>query len=154
MATTWIVSANASRARIFSQANAAAPLEEVDDMINEAARMRESELTESDRVGPTSASKSMHNTGGPLPNKQYEPKQTIEEQSVDRFARDIAAYLGKERQQNRFDQLCLVASPKLLGLLRNFLDPAVQGSIKMELDKDYTQLAGQELLDHINAQKA
>lgn len=40
METTWILTADAGRARIFSESNPAQPLEEIDDMVNSAARMR------------------------------------------------------------------------------------------------------------------
>ena len=57
MDTTWIVTANAGRARFFSQAAPSASLEEVEDMINSGARLRTSE-SESDKIGPTAAGKS------------------------------------------------------------------------------------------------
>jgi hypothetical protein len=37
MQAAWIVSANAGRARFFSQANATEPLQEIHDMVNTAA---------------------------------------------------------------------------------------------------------------------
>ena len=40
MATTFVVAANSSRARIFSQANLKEPLEEVADLVNPEARQR------------------------------------------------------------------------------------------------------------------
>ncbi len=52
MDTTWIVIANAGRARIFSREGAADALHEVDDMVNAAVRLRTAE-TETDRLGPT-----------------------------------------------------------------------------------------------------
>ena len=75
MDATWIVSANASRARIFAQAGSSANLEEIEDMNNSGARLRTVE-SETDKLGPTAGTKSMHNTGGAVPNKAYEPHQT------------------------------------------------------------------------------
>jgi len=66
MDDTWIIAANAGRARVFSQAQAGEALQEINDMVSTTMRMRTSE-TESDRTGPTSAGKSIHNTGGALP---------------------------------------------------------------------------------------
>ena len=153
MDATWIVSANAGRARFFSQAGAAANLEEVEDMINSGARLRTVE-TESDKIGPTSATKSMHNTGGPLPNKAYEPHQTPVEHATELFAKTVAAFLLKGQQQGRFKQLCLVASPQFLGILRQQLDANVASAVSIELNKDYTQASPAELQEHIRAQQA
>lgn len=153
MANTWIVSANAGRARFYSQTAANAPLQEVEDMVNEAVRQRTMDLIESDKLGPTAATTSAHNTGGQLPNKAYEPAQTPEQHEAERFARDIASYLQRANQEGRFDQLCLVASPKFLGVLRKLLGPELAAKVKMELDKDYTSFAGRDLLDQLNAQR-
>ena len=57
MQATWIITANAGRARIFAEADPAQPLQEVEDMVNSAVRLRVTE-TESDKFGPTAAGKS------------------------------------------------------------------------------------------------
>ena len=152
MDATWIVSANASRARIFSQAGASANLEEIEDMNNSGARLRTVE-SETDKLGPTSATKSMHNTGGALPNKAYEPHQTPVEHQTELFAKNIAEFLLKGQQQGRFKQLCVVASPQFLGVLRQQLNPNVASAVSMELNKDYTQASPAELQEHIKAHK-
>src|SRR6478736_3690511 len=150
MPATWIVSANASRARFFSQGNLTEPLEEIDDMVNEAARLRTAEV-QSDRMGPTSAGKSIHNTGGATPNKTFEPKQMPDKRAAEDFARDIAHYLLKAHRDGRFQQLSLVVSPQFLGALRKFLDASLQGAVKLEVNKDYTQFSPEELRQHIQA---
>jgi protein required for attachment to host cells len=152
MDATWIVSANASRARIFSQAGPSASLEEVEDMINSGARLRTVE-SESDRMGATSATKSMHNTGGAAPNKTYEPHQTPVEHQTELFAKNIAGFLLKGQQQGRFGKLCVVASPQFLGILRQQLDPNLASAVSLELNKDYTQASPAELQEHIRAHR-
>ena len=153
MDATWIVSANAGRARFFSQAGAAANLEEVEDMINSGARLRTVE-TESDKIGPTSATKSMHNTGGPLPNKAYEPHQTPVEHATELFAKTVAQFLLKGQQQGRFRKINIVASPQFLGILRQQLDANVASAVSLEINKDYTQASPAELQQHLRAQQA
>ncbi len=153
MANTWIVSANAGRARFYSQTADYAPLEEVEDMVNDAVRQRPTDAIESDRLGAKAAAKSIHGTGGHLPNKTYEPAQTIEQHQAEMFARDIASYLQRGHDEGRFDKLCLVASPKFLGALRKLLGPELAAKVKFELDKDYTAYAGRELLDQLNARR-
>lgn len=152
MNATWIVSANASRARFFSRLHSSDPLEEVNDMVNEAARLRVSESTESDRLGPTAGTSSVHATGGQVPNKTYEARQTPEEHQAELFARDIADYLLDAYRQGRFQRLCLVVSPQFLGLLRKLLHQELESAVTLEIDKDYTSFNGAELLDHVQAQ--
>ena len=153
MDATWIVTANASRARFFSQADSSASLEEVEDMINSGARLR-TEESESDKIGPTAAGKSMHNTGGATPNKAYEPHQTPVEHQTELFARNVAEFLLKNQQQGRFRQLCIVASPQFLGILRQQLDANVTSVVSLEINKDYTQTSPAELQEHIRAHRA
>jgi protein required for attachment to host cells len=151
MNSTWIVSANASRARFFSQEPTSEKLEEITDMVNAAARLRTAE-TESDRLGPTAATKSSHNTGGATPNKTYEPAQTPAEHQTELFARNVADFLLKSYQEGRFQGLSLVASPQFLGVLRKLLDPQLESVVRLEINKDYTQFSAKQLLEQLQAQ--
>lgn len=154
MNATWIVSANASRARFFSQEQSSEALEEIHDMANEAVRLRMTETGESDKRGPHAATKSKHNTGGALPNKLYEPPQSPEKHEAELFARDIASYLLQAHQEGRFQKLSLVVSPQFLGMLRKLLDPRLESVVSLEIDKDYTQFSPEQLLEQIRALKA
>jgi protein required for attachment to host cells len=150
MHATWIVSANASRARFFSQEQSSDHLEDINDMVNDAERLRRLDL-ESDKVGPTSASKSMHNTGGATPNKTYEPAQTPDAHQAELFARDIAGFLLQGYQQGRFQHLSLVVSPQFLGMLRKLLDPQLEQAVTLEINKDYTQFSPEQLLEQVKS---
>lgn len=167
METTWIIAANAGRARFFSEADPAKPLDELEDMVNAAARLRVAETEkETDRIGNTSAGKSSHNIGGTqgvgqahnanagAPNKTYQPAHTPEEIEAEQFARDISAYLLKAHQAGRFQHLVISATPQFLGLLRNFLDTHLKPLVKFEVNKDYTQSNGQQLREQLQAHQA
>jgi protein required for attachment to host cells len=163
MQTTWILSANAGRARFFSESDPAEPLQEIEDMVNDAVRMRDSE-TENDKEGVTAAGKSSHNIGGTqgvglshngkvgAPNKQYEPLHTPAELETEKFAKDISQYLLVAQRENRFQHLVISASPQFLGALRSFLDPHVKPLIKLEVNKDYTHSSPQQLREQIREQ--
>jgi protein required for attachment to host cells len=151
MNATWIVSANAGRARFFSQTDWAEPLEEINDMINDAVRQGVLDLDVSDKLDPTAAGKSVHNTGGALPNKLYEPAQSPDKHEAERFARDIAGYLREAYREGRFQQITLVVSPQFLGMLRKLLDPALESAVNLEIDKDYTQFSPEQLREQIRA---
>ncbi|MDQ2988646.1 MAG: host attachment protein, partial [Pseudomonadota bacterium] len=122
-------------------------------MVNTGARLRTSE-SESDKIGPTAATKSMHNTGGALPNKAYEPHQTPVEHQTELFAKNVAEFLLKGQQQGRFRQLCIVASPQFLGILRQQLNSNVASTVSLEINKDYTQASTAELQEHIRTHRA
>ena len=153
MDTTWIVSADTGRARIFSESDANSPLQEVEDLVNSAARMRTSEQL-TDNLDPFAGGKSAHNTGGALPSSQYEPQQTLEAREEQIFARDICAMLLKAKQEGRYDRLALVAAPKFLGALRAQLDPQLKQFVSVEIDKDYSHSNGQQLREQIRAHLA
>lgn len=154
MNATWIVSANASRARFFAQTDLTEPLEEVNDMINDAARQGVLDLGESDKLGPTAAGKSSHDVGGALPTKLYQPPQSPEKHEAELFARDIAGYLRDAYREGRFEKITLVVSPQFLGMLRKLLDPALESAVSLEIDKDYTQFSPEQLREQIKAYSA
>ena len=66
MPTTWIIAANAGRARIFADAKSAKSLQEVEDMVNPAAQQRVSDIV-TDRLSPRSAGNSGARRRGPAP---------------------------------------------------------------------------------------
>lgn len=150
MSTTWIVTANASRARFFSRENAADRLDEVDDLVNEATRLRTVD-TETDDLGQRSAGKSRHGSGAASQPSGYEPHQTPAEHQTELFARSVAAHLSKGLQAGRFGSLYLAASPEFLGVLRKQLDPKVTAIVGKEINKDYTQSNARQLQDQIAA---
>jgi protein required for attachment to host cells len=152
METSWIVTADAGRARFFAESDPSQPLQEIEDMVNEMGRMRPSEIY-TDRVGPTGGTGSIHDTGGQVPNKQYEPPTTPEEQARISFAKAVAGYLLKGHQERRFQKLTLIADPKFLGALRMALDPQLKPLVDREINKDLTHSSGQQLREQIKAHK-
>lgn len=148
METTWIVTADEGRARIFAASDRTQPLQEIEDMVNPAARLRTSEKY-TDGVGPTAAGKS--DTGGALPNKQFEPPQTPEEHEAESFAKGVSGYLLKGHQEARFHKLMLVAAPKFLGVLRMVLDPQLKPLVTKEINKDYTHSNAHQLREQLQA---
>lgn len=150
MPTTWIVSANAGHAIIFSQARANEQLHRVDELENPAARMRDSDI-ETDDLGNRGASKTRHNVGQPTTPSGYQPHQTPEQHEAENFARRVAGYLEKAHSEGRFDELCLVATPQFLGELRGQLDKNLKRVVKAEIDKDFTHADARELQDRLKA---
>jgi protein required for attachment to host cells len=163
MQTTWIISANAGRARFFSESDPAEPLQEIEDMVNEGVRLRDIDIN-TDETAPTAATRSSHGIGSNqgadfdhnaksgAPNKQYQPAQTPEQHLTEKFAKEISHYLLEAHRDGRFQQLVLSASPQFLGALRAHLDPQIKPLIKLEVNKDYTHSSAQELREQLRAQ--
>lgn len=149
MPSTWIVSANASRARIFAQRQSADPLDEVLDLVNEASRLRDRDLETGAPVDARSASDSTNNVGAPTTPSTYEPKQTAKKHEMEAFARQVAEQLVKAHNEGRFDKLCLVASPEFLGMLRKLVQPKLHDALSLEINKDYTRSSPQELREQL-----
>ena len=152
MDTTWIVVANAGRARFFQQKKPDR-LIEVNDMVNPKARLRNSELEHS-QIDPLSASKSRHSTAAPTQPSGYEPNQLPDEHQTELLARDVADFLLTALQQGQYRHLMLSASPKFLGILRQVLDEQVKATITLEINQDYTQLSMLELPEKLAAHAA
>jgi protein required for attachment to host cells len=165
MPTTWIITANAGRARFFSEDGPAEPLQELEDMVNNGARLRANEA-ETDKHGIFAGGKTTHNVGGTQgvaaahnagagqPNSQYEPNQTPAEHETELFAKDLSQYLLKAQQEGRYQSLVISASPQFLGTLRSNLDAHVKAVIKQEFNKDYTQVPVHQLREQLQAAQA
>ncbi len=139
MAATWIVTANAGRARFFAQQDMKDPLQEINGLINNAVRMRTMD-TESDALGQFAGSKSRHGTGAATQPSGYDPHQSPAEHQTELFARSVADFLLRARQEFCYERLCIAASPVFLGVLRKVLDANLQSLVITEINRDYTQL--------------
>ena len=137
MATTWIVAADSSRARVLQVADPEKKLIEIEDLLNPEGRLQDREIA-SDALGRWSGpdrpgGNSMHAGASPA------------EHAVEQFAKRIGEYLDKARTAHRYERLCLVAPPKFLGTLRQELGREVQKLVAEELPKDLSWLSGREL---------
>jgi protein required for attachment to host cells len=149
METSWIVTADEGRARFFSESDPSKPLQEIDAMVNTAARMRTLGKI-SDKMSPRAAGASAHSTGGATPTNQYEPRQTPEEREAESFAKAISDYLLRAYAAGQFQKLDLFAAPKFLGMLRMLLDPQLKPLVSLEVNKDYTHLSAHQLREQIH----
>ena len=115
MKTTWIIAADASRARILQVMDRDARLAEVEDFLNPEARAHDRE-----EMAPT-------------------------EHATELFAKRVSDYLDKARNAHRYERLHLVAPPKFLGQLRKELGSEVQKLVTDELPKDLSWLTTRDI---------
>jgi protein required for attachment to host cells len=135
MATTWIVAADASRARILQVMDREQRLAEIEDLYNPGGRLNEREMT-------SDAEPRFRGTDGP--GSDPEAKGAVEHE-VEVFAKAIGDYLDKARNSHRYDRLHLIAPPKFLGQLRKEIGKEVGKLVAEELPKDLSWLNAREL---------
>lgn len=130
MSKTWIVVADACRARIFSAEKPASPLFELETLSNPEARLHEGDLV-SDRSGrDANANGSSHGFGS---------EGTAKHENANRFAGEICDHLERGRKQNAFGRLYVLGAPAFLGLLRKHQSAALRELIGDEIAKDLTR---------------
>jgi protein required for attachment to host cells len=137
MATTWIVAADESRARVLQVALPERKLEEIETMLNPEGRLQDREMQ-------SDAEPRFHGRAGGGPASDREAQGAVEH-SAKMFAKELGRYLEKARVEHRFDELVLVAPPKFLGALRKELDKEVERLVVEELPKDLSWLNAREL---------
>jgi protein required for attachment to host cells len=129
MKTSWIVVADASRARVFSRTGRSA-LTEVATLVHPASRLHARDLG-------TDAPGRQSGHGGR--RHQVEPRNDPKEVETIAFAREIAKRVTAARVADEFDELVLIAPPHFLGDLRQMLDDPTRGRIAWTSSKDLAQ---------------
>jgi len=128
---TWVVTADAARARIFRAAGDKR-LVELEGLLNPVAGRAERALR-SDRQGH--ASNATHGGGHSLQRNAESGSQ----QETAGFARRLARRLASGRRHGEFDKIYLMAEPRLLGAVRGCLDRPTRRLVAGEIDKDLTR---------------
>jgi len=153
MATTWIIAADESRARVLQVGRPNEKLIEIDNMVNPTARQHERDLRSDSEPrfdGHGGVGKpGMAPTGGTASDRET---QGAIDHSVTVFARDVARYLAKARIDRRYDKLVLVAPPKFLGALRKQLDKDVARMVVEEIPKEVSGLKTHDLTAYFRRQ--
>lgn len=129
--TTYIVVADAARARLFTRD--ALQLEERESLVHAEGRLHEGDLV-TDRGADVneSTSTTARSSGG-------ESTATLHQAKI--FAKQVAERLYQARVDNSLEKLILVAPPKFLGLLRDKIDATTSKRIIHTLSKDLSKAA-------------
>jgi protein required for attachment to host cells len=124
----WVLVADRARARLFEFASSGQKLVEIACFDNPEARIHGMARDRLPRVNESS--------GGI--RHAIEPRTTMMEKSVDRFARSLIDELENGRTQQRYDQLILVAPPRFRGALHRHVDKPLKNCISAEISRDLT----------------
>lgn len=133
-----VVVADSTQVRIFASSRRMDSLDELCTLDNPEGRLRDQEL-ETDRSGRQSATRSAgyHGYGGDKSTQRHE---------TDEFALEVARQLEQRRRNGEFDQLILVAPPKLLGDLRKHMSSDCDRLVSREINKNLLHEDHSELL--------
>jgi protein required for attachment to host cells len=126
--STWFLVARRSGATIFSNYGRGTALQIVAELENAEGKLQSSAL-ESDRPG-RSFDRAGHG------RHSLSSEQSAREHVEHAFAKRLADFLEKSRCENTYDQLILVAGPRLLGELRAALSTATQRLVRLEVNKE------------------
>jgi len=141
MASTWVVVADSSRARIFTLESKNQPMQEQEDMTHSEGRMHAQEEV-SDKQGGLAGG---HSEGG----HAFEAPTDIKQHEAEVFAKQIAEKLEHARVNHDYEKLILVAPPAFLGVLRNAINDHVAKLVSKSLDKDLTTDTESVIREHI-----
>ena len=140
---TWILVANASRARIVENHGVGRGIVAVEgtEFSNDVTHGRD---VYADRPGR------VHDSAGPG-RHAMEPPTAAKEQSVAVFSRSLAAYLQDHLRRGTYDRLILIAEPSFLGHLRASLAKPVVSVVHAELAKDLTRETDEGLASQLES---
>ena len=132
---TWVIVANGETARLFELPARYAPLVPRDDHVLPAPEINEYADTQG-----------MSHSSVGSSQRRMSPRTGPEDLALEAFARVISEKLSDALKRGEYERLVIAAAPRLMGYLREHLDPAVSASIWLEIDKDFAQLP----LDKLN----
>lgn len=138
---TWVLVADAHRARLFKRDPKSGSLERAldEELI---AEMRPSRDIASDRPGRS------FDRGGEG-RHAMEPSTDPATHAKQSFASDVADILESERTKNSFEELIIVAPPSFLGDLRSAMSDSLHKLVQEEFQKDISKEKVHELKEHI-----
>src|SRR5262245_8067804 len=139
---TWLLVADASKARIFAMCKARfMKRQRPDDLkllgcfTHEESRMKASELT-TDRFGQFGSG-------------NFEEATPPKTREAEEFALELISYLETARKTQSYRDLIIVAPPAFMGLLNKHMPQQVHKLVTQNIEKDYTQHEGIKLTQNL-----
>jgi len=133
----WVLTADASRAKIWAARTPSSPLELVREMESPEGRMHDRDLT-SDLPGRAFDGSG---SGRHIMEQEVGPKK----EAAIRFSHKVADVLAEACRQSSFGRIYLAAAPSFLGLLRDSCKETLKQCDVIEVDKGYVTMAASEL---------
>lgn len=139
---TWILIADAGRARVLESLGAGKGARAVDGLASEANLPSTTHEMVTDRQSRAQESSS--------PTRHaIEPRTDPREQLKRNYLEMLADELDKRLAANAYEKLIVVAPPHALGVLRGAFSDRVRGVVTAEVAKDLTKTPDHELGSHL-----
>jgi protein required for attachment to host cells len=139
--TILVIVADASRARIFSAVDKAAPLTETKDLVNTASRLRDQDLVaDGHGSGVDSTGHGKHTMGHE--NDAHKHQTSL-------FSRQLADEIESVRSTGALYRIYIIAPPVFLGLVRSDLTKASGELIEETINKDLVQHSIDDIRSHL-----
>jgi protein required for attachment to host cells len=145
MEKTWVLIANAERARCFERHATDHSLTELIDFIHPHTSLGGAP-SEGDLTG--AAGKGHGRTGHA--GTQFEPRTEAHAKERGSFARQLADYLNEGVAAHRCNELVLIATSPMLGELRPCLSSAADKVVRRCVTSDLTRYQDAELKERVN----
>lgn len=136
---TWILIADGGKARVLVSEGRGSKLVEHDKM-----NLLAEELP---HAAPGTQAPTRVQESASTERHAIEPRMTPKRQIENDFAREVADRL--DRELANYDRLVIVAAPKMLGDLREFISSAVSKKLETTIAKDLTNTPNNDIADHL-----
>ena len=144
MEKTWILIANAERARCFERHATDHSLTELIDFVHPHGSLT-GQASGGDLTG--AAGKGHGRTGHA--GTQFEPHTEAHAKERASFARQLADYVNEGVAGQRCDALVLIATSPMLGEIRPCLSSAAEKAVRASVASDLTRYGGPELKQRV-----
>lgn len=136
MQTTWVIAADAGRARIFEMSEGGKQLQQIEDLLNPEIRPGERTLGRIERLA-----------GNPMSDGSAQ-------RETEQFSKRVGQFVEQGRAARRFDRLCLIAPSKFLDLMRQHLGEEARKMVEEEIPKDLVWSQSRDIADYIRQRQS
>lgn len=143
--TTWFLVADGARARIYTTEGRGIDLKPVFSHDFAAPTRAPGRAVNTDRPGRT------FDSGG-QGRHAMDPQTDWQTHEKRMFVKSLTAELEKGVESNAYDRLVLVASPEILGYLREDISKNAGRLVVAEINKDLTHLDPLRLSEHLRGE--
>lgn len=144
MNKTWIVLANASRARVCERDAEAGGLHDLMDFVHTQSRQKGSELASGE---PGHVEQGMGS--GLRGSTNLDPRTDPRQKEHEKFAREIAQHLDRGVASRQCERIVLIASNPFLGEIKSHLGAAAAAAVWVTAPSDLMALSGRELAQRV-----
>lgn len=130
MQITWVVAADAGRARVFEMSEGGKHVQEIEDLLNPDVREGECGAGLGGRLYAGAGAGRAH-------------------RETDLFSKRVGEFVEQGLAARRFDKLCLIAPSKFLDQIRQSLGEEARRVIDEEIPKDLAWLQSRDVADFI-----